>query len=321
MFDELNQQIAETKQKLQQAERMRRLAVTTREALVSQRLRAHELRMAFLSEESDVARLEGLSLTALWHTVLGNQAQWLEKERQELLAAKLKYDACQANVAMLKTNLAKHEQTLAELGDPAAQLQSLQARKEELLRQANQPAAQELVRLDEELQTLQTTATELQQAVQTGWETAHAFTRALDVLNTARTMSTLDVMGANSIAALKHFKIDEARDAIVQAQHWLEYFQQELRDVPLPEIDPALLQISFADRLSDFGLDGLFFGLLDLGRYDQRVHHKITDAFEHVSAIERQVREALRLMQRNLDETRAQLKRAQETRQHCLETV
>ena len=40
-------------------------------------------------------KLEGLSLTGLFYSVLGTKRERLDKEREEYLAAKLKYDESQ----------------------------------------------------------------------------------------------------------------------------------------------------------------------------------------------------------------------------------
>ena len=80
-------------------------------------------------EFADVERLEGNSLSSLFHNFLGNKIEKLDKERQEYLAAKLKYESCKNELEQLKIETNKLEKQWSELGDPAKEFQNQLDRK------------------------------------------------------------------------------------------------------------------------------------------------------------------------------------------------
>src|SRR5687768_14708376 len=65
----------------------------------STRLASLEAQLA--REKVDVQKLERISLTSLFYSVLGSREQQLEKERQELLSAQLLYQQNKAQVEYL----------------------------------------------------------------------------------------------------------------------------------------------------------------------------------------------------------------------------
>ncbi|MCK7483051.1 MAG: hypothetical protein M0C28_42530 [Candidatus Moduliflexus flocculans] len=89
-----------------------------------------ELGAVLKKEEADVRKLEGLSLTAMFSQFLGNKEDHLNKERQEVLTAKLKYDQSAHEVASLERDIADMEGRLAAIGDPEAEYARALERKE-----------------------------------------------------------------------------------------------------------------------------------------------------------------------------------------------
>lgn len=65
----------------------------TEENLAQARKQNGELALILSEEKKDVDKLEQLSVANLFATILGTKDDKLKKERQEYLAAKLKYDA------------------------------------------------------------------------------------------------------------------------------------------------------------------------------------------------------------------------------------
>lgn len=64
--------------------------------------RLTRLRTHLQKETNDVERFEGNSLRALFHSFLGSREEQVDKERQEMLAARLKFDQTAHQVKKLE---------------------------------------------------------------------------------------------------------------------------------------------------------------------------------------------------------------------------
>ncbi|MBC8235736.1 hypothetical protein H8E77_39820 [bacterium] len=98
MLEELNKQLVEAKENLRMRRKLQDTFVRTEQSLSQEKSRLKNLETHLQKEGSDVKKLEGMSLTGLFYTILGSKDKQLEKERQEYLAAKLKCDECQDSV-------------------------------------------------------------------------------------------------------------------------------------------------------------------------------------------------------------------------------
>ena len=76
------------------------------------------------AEKEDLARLEGLSLSAFLATLTGRRGEQTERERQEYLAAKLAYDTWAASIAALNAQEAELHAGLAGLRDAEARYEA-----------------------------------------------------------------------------------------------------------------------------------------------------------------------------------------------------
>ena len=101
MFYELNTDLVEIKDKLRTRQKLLDDLGRTQNMLSEQEAKLSELSANLQKEGADVEKLEGLSLTGLFHTILCDKQKQLEKERQEHLAAKLKHDECTYSVSAL----------------------------------------------------------------------------------------------------------------------------------------------------------------------------------------------------------------------------
>jgi len=66
-------------------------------------------------KKRDVDQLEGMNLTNLFYSILGTKEERLEKERQEYLAAKLKYDQCRDELDALEKEIHDLKLQLGEI--------------------------------------------------------------------------------------------------------------------------------------------------------------------------------------------------------------
>jgi len=95
MYSEINKEL----QKAYEGMLYHRKLVSMLEDLKAQKntlvKKVDTLKQQVEKEDFDVKNLEGKSISHIFHTILGNLDKKLEKEREEALAARLKYDqAC-----------------------------------------------------------------------------------------------------------------------------------------------------------------------------------------------------------------------------------
>ena len=187
------------------------------------------LRQQLEREKSDLDKLEGLSLTALFHSVLGTKEQRLEKEKQEYLAAKLKYDESVQAIDEIRESVQYLQKKLAALAHVDAEFDALVQEKERLLVGAADKNAKNLVTLSERLADLTCDCKELQEAIQAGEFALDSLNRVNSELQSARDWGTWDMLGGGTITTMaKHSKIDLAKQHTHDAQRQLRRFQEEL---------------------------------------------------------------------------------------------
>lgn len=252
----MNNQLVEVKQKLRIRAKLTDDLDRTQNMLSEQTLRLADLEIAVKKEGADVEKLENLSLTGLFHAVLGDKQTQLEKERQEYLAAKLKYDECKYSVSALERDINDFKARIAGLGDIDSQFKTIAERKEQLILQGNDRNSTKLIELSEALADAQSDIRELKEAIEAGKAVLTGLDGVVGFLKSARNWGTFDMIGGGLIAtAVKHSKIDRARESVHHVQQLLRVFQRELADIDSrTDID---LDISSFLTFADYFFDGL----------------------------------------------------------------
>jgi hypothetical protein len=250
--------------------------------------RLDTLRQQLEKEQYDVEKLKGVSVTGLFYSVLGSREQQEEKERQEMLAAQMKYQQAEHQVEFLKRDRDYLGGQLDALAGVEAEYQSLLEEKESLLRQSDQSFDRDLLDLSEQIAEQEAEIKEIGEAIEAGEQVITGLNGVIDSLESAGNWGVWDMLGGELIStAIKHSRIDEARSGIHDVQAQMSRFTRELADVRKHvaiEID-----ISGLASFADFFFDGLIV--------DWVVQSRISDSL-------RQTREAKNM----ISETVAQLK-------------
>lgn len=239
-----------------------------------------ELAEILEKEEKDVDKLEQLSLTGLFAAVLGTKEEKLEKERQEYLVAKLKYDASQKLIHELKKEISMLEEQMAPLKNIEEKYQQLLKKKEEVLKTKQGTDLRELFIIAEEEGRLASRGKELQEAEEAAQEVMQSLEDLLGTLNSAANWGVWDMLGGGLIStAIKHSKIDDAREQIIVVQRNLNRLERELTDIKI-----------YADLGIDIGglasfADYFFDGLIT----DWVVQSRINEAEKRTKGLQGQV--------------------------------
>ena len=241
------------------AERARLHDLLRHDTLALDRAREkHErLRDQLTREQLDVERLEGRSASRIWSSLKGSRERDLDRERAEASAAVAALSAQAAVVQELRDRVAGLTRRAAQLehaeAEYTAALEGVAGSGGAVSDVHVQEAVAELNRLRE--------LREVDQALVAGRSALQALLAAKEKLDSADAWSGWDTFGGGGMlsSALKHERLDEARQRLALATDALDRFTTELDDLRMPGI--ALPEISGMTRGLDIWWDNIFTDL------------------------------------------------------------
>ncbi len=246
-----------------------------------------------ISEGRDLEKLDGITLLNLWLSVTDNKEERKRKEEEQYFSAKLMFDQASASLEGLEAELIKLKTELDAMGKPEIEYQeALQAKEAFLLRQGG-TSVQHIFELAEELPALKAGASELEEAIQAGQTALTALAKVESSLGSAQGWGTFDILGGGLLTtAIKHSRINDARNGIQQAQAALRRFQREIAEVNSNFTIETAGLVTFAD----YFLDGLLV--------DVFVESKINTALNQTRKLERKVEMTVSELQNMLETNR-----------------
>jgi len=252
-----------------------------REALFE---RKQSLQAILLKEEGDVEKLQRSSPSALFYTLLGKKEERLNKERQEALGAKLKYDAAAGELCAWDGMIAElEEERKGLLGCEKAYEQAFFDLRAVLKTMPH--VGEALLELEKKRQLETEQLREVEEALQAGEKAKKQAEIVAAELDEADGYALWDVLGGGILAdAIKHSHLDQAQSEAETLMLHLERFRSELADV---YTEAALENIALDGFTSfaDFFFDGLIL--------DFMVRAHINDSAASVAEIRVQIEKAL----------------------------
>jgi hypothetical protein len=251
----MNKSILQLRKNSEEKKRIIQLIRNTETDLEKTRAKFSELSEILKKEFADVQKLEGNGITALFYSFLGTKVEKLDKERQEYLSAKLKYDACKNEISNLERELERLKSELILLGEPEIELKKLLDEKKRQLRQLSDSTC---LKFEELLNNQYAAKKEISEAILTGEKAMLYLKRAIDSLQNAQNWGTFDLLGGGILAtAVKHSKIDEAKNDIEEVQHYLNQFRRELSDTTLSSGQNLAVEMDSFTGFADYFFDNL----------------------------------------------------------------
>lgn len=293
MFSEISEQLAQVIEQKRLKEKTEMDLKQVKESLAEKTKTLETLKRQFQREQVDVEKLEKLSLASLFYTVLGSREQQADQERQEMLAAQLKYQQALRSLEDLQLDRERLEARLGELRSVDAEYSALLVRKEELLRRSRPEIAAELLHLTERIAGCQAETREIDEAIAAAKSVLPALERVIASLESAEGWGTWDMLGGGLFSTMaKHSEIDDARAAVAEVQTRMSRFNRELTDVQRSM--ELRIDIDQLDTFADYFFDGLIM--------DWVVQSKIQDSLDQArraqSGITRAVDDLRRLRNR-----------------------
>lgn len=274
LFNELNSQLSVIKDNIRKRDKIQYMMEKTNKSLNEEIRKKLELKNILDKEEMDVKKLQSLSISGVFYAVLGSKDEKLSKERQEYLAAKLKYDECCNHVKYLDEEIKSYKEKLKEYYLLDKEYEQIVKKKQKLILEANDDNTKKLLELVEKITDNKSNLNEINEALDAGNRVSSQLNKTAKSLNSAKNWGTYDMLGGGLLAtAAKHSKIDEAKDYASDAHAMLSKFKRELEDV---RIESNLeINIDSFDRFVDYFFDGLIA--------DWSVQSKINNSLSNVN--------------------------------------
>ncbi len=179
-------------------------------------------------EERDVIELEKLSWQSLFHRVLGNKEQQLEKERQEYLMAFLQYERCEDEVAALDYEYQILESKLSQSFNAEEELKVLRKQKLKELDQLKSSTRLKVVELTENIKNHNLRVNELKHAK---FQCAKVFKASDEVIEVLEKISW-GIENEDKYDSRRMQKdVKSIRKLYSYASNGMERLHKELRDV------------------------------------------------------------------------------------------
>ena len=308
----MNGQLIEVGLKLRERDKLKSILRKNRDALANTTEKLRELSAVMEKEGGDLRKLESLSLTGLFHTILGSKEEQLDKERQEFLAAKLRYDEAQKTIKDLDIDIARLVRDLAAYEGIEEQYESIMREKESYILQHEGEAASKLMDLTDELTRLKASTKELNEAIYAGSSVKEKLQSMISSLESAGSWGTWDMLGGGFLAtAVKHSRIDEAQSHAYSVQQLLRDFKHELEDVST-YID-LNVNIGSFETFADYFFDGLIS--------DWIVQSKINDSLNNAFRMKENIDSIMTELNRKLRDVQNKSESIEEERNRIIEEL
>lgn len=301
MFEQINKELQQLKQDAGRYHKLESMLKSLRTQLEEQKQRQRELEEELQKENLDVEKISKMSFSAILHTVLGNREEKIEQERQEALAAQLKYDNIKRQIEDTLRQISKLQSEKIDLNGCESRYNELFEKKLEMLRQSGSRNASGIIELENRISSLEANLKEISEAISAGESVVHSLERAEGSLGSAENWGTWDMWGGGGLVTniIKHGHIDDARDAASEVQTLLNRFRTELADV---RIDSRIeINIDGFDKFADFFFDGLIA--------DWFVQSEIHESQESVSKVKSEVCGVLNKLSRMRDSDKNEIAR------------
>ncbi|WP_303917441.1 hypothetical protein [Draconibacterium sediminis] len=281
--------LIQLKESAEEKIRLEKLLNLTQNELSQEQNKLIQLKKELQKEFEDVKRLEDGGLSGLFHEILGTKEKKLDKERQEYLAAKLKYENCQKQIDNLKQEVERLSRELQQCGNPEKDYKVQLTAKEQQLKAANDGTLQ---KYEEQLGHYYSQKKEVNEAIHAGEMAIKGLKLALESLRQAQNWGAFDMVGGGLLAtAVKHSKMDDAKALIHDVQYWLRKFNRELKDVQVNQIGTMDLQLDGLTTFADYFFDNLIMDWVVQSKIN-RSYDGCVDVLNQVSQIVSQLQTA-----------------------------
>lgn len=259
-LEDINAELEQVRQKLDRARKLSAVMEDLKAQHEERKRAAEDALKVLYREQEDVEELERLSFASFLARIRGEQAERLDQERREAVAAKARYDAARRDLEDLEARFQAAQKERAGLEGLRGRWKALMGEKEELLCQAGGERAKRLIQIGCDLDSLGSQIRELDEAICAGKDVGYALDQMIGQLDSAAGWGTWDILGGGMLATMaKHGRMNDAQNTAFQARQAISRFRTELADVSQLRVPD--LQVGEFTSFADYFFDGLFVDL------------------------------------------------------------
>lgn len=217
-LEDINAELEQVRQKLDRARKLSAVMEDLKAQHEERKRAAEDALKVLYREQEDVEELERLSFASFLARIRGEQAERLDQERREAVAAKARYDAARRDLEDLEARFQAAQKERAGLEGLRGRWKALMEEKEELLCQAGGERAKRLIQIGCDLDSLGSQIRELDEAICAGKDVGYALDQMIGQLDSAAGWGTWDILGGGMLATMaKHGRMNDAQNAAFQA--------------------------------------------------------------------------------------------------------
>lgn len=271
MINEINQELNKLREDIALKNVLENKLKTLEVQLSKSEKDLRELKKALEKEHRDLEKLEKISFTNIIATIMKNKDEKIEKEQQEYLMVKIKYDESSSKVELLKENIQSIKDRLLLLRYCENEYKSLISKKLDYIKSyGEEDKKNKIFELEEEINKALREKKEIEEAQSAGKELLRAVNAAKNSLESAKNWGIFDIAGGEMISSIaKHNKINEAESQFRRVSSLISRFNKELGDVRLEGLTFSSTTITF-----DIFFDNIFT--------DFSVQNKINNSLDKV---------------------------------------
>ncbi|NLY44859.1 MAG: hypothetical protein GX053_02550 [Tissierella sp.] len=298
MYTEINKEIYELTERIRAKEKLVSQRDMLSKELDRKRIKKDNLYNELKKEKEDVEKLQGLSFSAIFLSLIGKKEDRLDKEKEEVLTAELRYEEALQTIRELDKELKEINNQLRNFTDVKDRYDKLIEEKERLLLKDDSLQGRRLRESLNSMNELKLDIKEVDEAIYSGERAVSALNEMREHLKSARDWGVWDVLGGGIFVDMaKHSAIDKANEVSHKVQSLLKSFQKELSDVN--EFTDIKVNISGFASFADFFFDGFFV--------DWFVQSKINNSLDSVNGAISKINPILKNLRSNQDTLNNQL--------------
>lgn len=245
-------------------------------------------------ENNDVDKLESTTIVSLFHKLIGNLDEKMEKEKYEAMQASLEYHRVLNNYTIKKATLDALERRYAKKDELEKRLQELQL---EILEQVDPLQKEKVKQEKDDYEKAQKILKEVNEALSVGYQVKTNLEKIRQSLSKAEGWGIYDMLGGDFIAtAIKHGHMDEAQRLLQETQYLMQRFEKEVEDVKSYRL--SVEKVDTGLTVMDYVFDGIIFDWMvqsQIGKNLKNVEHTIEQVDSTINILENKKNEMLYL--------------------------
>lgn len=290
-MNKFNDELAMYQQQIVRKKRLEEILNKLRNQRSILERKSKELAKILAKEQKDVEKIEGVSLSSVFFSMVGKREERIDKEKREAYAATLKYDNAKRELEEVNREIELRENEFNSLVGCEDRYKKIFNEKVNYIKNNNIQYANEIIELENKICYYNSQIKEMSEAIDAGKKVLNDASNARKCLDSADDWSTWDLFSDGIMAdIMKHSELDDAQGYVCKMQSSLRRFKTELSDV---NIDMNLtVNISGFTRFADYFFDGLFS--------DLSVKNHIELTIKDIDNIQSKVTSVINKLERNI---------------------